>query len=130
MPDYDRFRSFAERYIVARAHVFRPGFEREDAWMATLDAKTIYQNVARAAKDAEPEPEAANQNAQQAGAGTLQPGAASPPINTYQNSVQSPRTIKPASIPPPGHPSFGDAIKALVEIFGKKGTPANGTKTK
>jgi hypothetical protein len=51
---YDRFRSFAERYIVARAGKFRVGFEREDAWQATLDAKSIYGNVARMAHDAEP----------------------------------------------------------------------------
>lgn len=55
MADHDRFRSFAERYIIERASSFRSGSEREDAWAATLDAKTIYGNIARAAKDAEPE---------------------------------------------------------------------------
>lgn len=55
MADYDRFRSFAERYIIERASTFRTGYEREEAWTATLDAKTIYGNIARAAQDAEPE---------------------------------------------------------------------------
>lgn len=54
MADYDRFRSFAERYIIERASTFTKGKEREEAWQATLDAKTIYGNIARNAKDAEP----------------------------------------------------------------------------
>ena len=36
-----------------RAGTFTKGREREEAWTATLDAKTIYQNIARAAQDAE-----------------------------------------------------------------------------
>lgn len=47
--DFDRFRSFAERYVVARAPTFGVGTERKDAWVATLDAKTIYNNIERAA---------------------------------------------------------------------------------
>jgi hypothetical protein len=67
MPEVDRFRSFAERYIVERAGQFEKGKEREEAWQATLDAKTIYQNIARAARDAEPEgPSFAQQVGQQA----------------------------------------------------------------
>lgn len=55
MADYDRFRSFAERYVIERATHFEVGKEREMAWNATLDAKTIYKNIAVASKDAEPE---------------------------------------------------------------------------
>lgn len=51
MADFDRFRSFAERYIVERAATFTKGKEREEAWTATLDAKTIYHNIARASRD-------------------------------------------------------------------------------
>ena len=57
MAEYDRFRSFAERYIVERASTFTKSKEREEAWAATLDAKTIYQNIARAAQDAEGPPQ-------------------------------------------------------------------------
>lgn len=66
MAEYDRFRSFAERYIIERAGQFRPGFEREDAWNATIDAKTIYQNIALHAKTAEPTEDAVQQAVQQA----------------------------------------------------------------
>lgn len=55
MSDYDRFRSFAERYIIERASKFETGKEREQAWAATLDAKSIYQSIGRVAKDAEAE---------------------------------------------------------------------------
>ncbi len=37
-----RFRSFAERYIVARAATFRVGHEAEDGWLALLDARRLY----------------------------------------------------------------------------------------
>jgi hypothetical protein len=50
MADFDRFRSFAERYVVERAGSFRTGFEQEDAFAAVLDAKGIYNNIAAQAK--------------------------------------------------------------------------------
>lgn len=40
-----RFRSFAERYIVARAEHFKPGHEKEDGWDAILQAKTLYKSI-------------------------------------------------------------------------------------
>lgn len=43
--DQERFRSFAERYIIERAHAFRPGHEQEDAWAALLDAKSSYGQI-------------------------------------------------------------------------------------
>lgn len=54
MADFDRFRSFAERYVIERAPSFTKGKEREEAWEATMDAKTIYGNIGRMAADAEP----------------------------------------------------------------------------
>ena len=36
---YDRFRSFAERYIIARAPEFTKGKELEEGWQAIQDAK-------------------------------------------------------------------------------------------
>lgn len=51
----ERFRSFAERYVIARASLFRVGHEQEDAWAAMLDAKSIYQQIARVGQSAEPQ---------------------------------------------------------------------------
>lgn len=41
----ERFRSFAERYVVARAPSFRAAHEKEDAWLAVEDAKRIYLQI-------------------------------------------------------------------------------------
>lgn len=54
--DVTRFRSFAERYVIERASLFKGETEMEDAWNAVERAKTIYnhiENVAmvEAAKD-------------------------------------------------------------------------------
>lgn len=43
--DKVRFRSFAERYIIARATTFTVGNEANDAWKALLDAKSIYRKI-------------------------------------------------------------------------------------
>ncbi len=40
--NYTRFQSFAERYIIERAGQFKLGNEKQDAWNAILDAKSIY----------------------------------------------------------------------------------------
>jgi hypothetical protein len=48
--NYDRFRSFAERYIIARADKFKPGSEREDGWLALKDAETLYEMIGRTAQ--------------------------------------------------------------------------------
>ena len=48
----DRFRSFAERYIIARAPEFTKGKELEEGWQAIQDAKKLYQMTA-AVQDAE-----------------------------------------------------------------------------
>lgn len=45
-----RFRSYAERYVVARAANFRVGHEDEDAWQATLEAQGAYKRIAEVAK--------------------------------------------------------------------------------
>ena len=50
---YDRFRSFAERYIIARAAEFTKGKELEEGWQAIQDAKKLYQMTADASTDAE-----------------------------------------------------------------------------
>lgn len=51
MADFDRYRSFCERYIIARASQFRVGQEREDAWNASLDALSIYRHIEMQSRD-------------------------------------------------------------------------------
>lgn len=41
----ERFRSFAERYVIERAPTFRTGHEQQDAWAAMLDARSIYTGI-------------------------------------------------------------------------------------
>ena len=56
-PSDQRFRSFAERYMIARAHLFRvPDTElAEDTWQCILDAKRAYAMIARTGQNIEPE---------------------------------------------------------------------------
>ena len=42
----ERFRSFAERYVVERASTLEPGKEREQAFTVILDARCIYEQIA------------------------------------------------------------------------------------
>lgn len=50
-----RFRSFAERYVAARAALFSVEHEREDAWKCILNAKSVYKQIAAAATEFDPE---------------------------------------------------------------------------
>ena len=45
MADLDRFRSFAERYVIERAASFRKGFEKEDGWEAIQTARSLYKMI-------------------------------------------------------------------------------------
>lgn len=45
MPDSDKFRSFAERYVIERADSFRTGFEKEDGWEAIQTARSLYKMI-------------------------------------------------------------------------------------
>lgn len=47
-----RFRSFAERYLIARAHLFDPDPEKEEAqiWACLLRARTAYRKINEIAK--------------------------------------------------------------------------------
>lgn len=55
-----RFRSFAERYVVARAEFFRkdPDGHAEDQWECLLDAKRVYLMARRMSINVEPGDEA------------------------------------------------------------------------
>lgn len=57
MADFDRYRSFCERYIIARASQFRAGQEREDAWNASLDALSIYRHIEMQSRDVDRPPQ-------------------------------------------------------------------------
>lgn len=52
-----RFRSFAERYIVARASFFRqdPDGHLADQWECMLDARRVYSAVRRMSQHLDPE---------------------------------------------------------------------------
>lgn len=45
VPDLDRFRPFAERYVIERAASFRKGFEKEDGWEAIQTARSLYKMI-------------------------------------------------------------------------------------
>lgn len=40
-----RFRSFAERFIVTRSHLFRPDAIAADTWACILDAQRAYKMI-------------------------------------------------------------------------------------
>lgn len=54
-PETARFRSFAERYMIARAHNFRPEHEKEDQWTCILNAKAAYAMIARVGANINPQ---------------------------------------------------------------------------
>ena len=43
--EQQRFRSFVERYVVERAGSFRPGYEKEDGWLAVEDARVLFDHI-------------------------------------------------------------------------------------
>ena len=46
LPSSDqRFRSFAERYLIERVRMFRPDKIDEDTWACILDAKRAYKQI-------------------------------------------------------------------------------------
>lgn len=56
-PSDQRFRSFAERYMIARAHLFRVAMSdhTEDQWACIMDAKRAYAMIQRVGQNIEPE---------------------------------------------------------------------------
>src|SRR5208283_2208254 len=48
--DEERYRSFAERYVIERASTFRKDHEQEDAFKAYQDALSIFRNISEVAK--------------------------------------------------------------------------------
>lgn len=94
-----RFRSFAERYLVARASSFRVGHEEEDGWKAILDAKTLYNMVDQVSRGVDkPDPTANPPGAQSSAHANALQGQAQHPY-TGPVSYPVPRT-KPAILAP------------------------------
>src|SRR5579859_7265960 len=44
-PSDQRFRSFAERWVAARCHLFRQDFIQADTWECVQQAKTAYKMI-------------------------------------------------------------------------------------
>lgn len=53
MPENEmsRFRSFAERYVIARAATFRVDHEEADSWECILRAKSVYKMISGVADE-------------------------------------------------------------------------------
>lgn len=56
-PSDQRFRSFAERYVVARAHLLTADSTKlaEEQYIMVLDAKRLYAMIERAGQNIQPE---------------------------------------------------------------------------
>jgi hypothetical protein len=56
-PSDQRFRSFAERYVVARAHLLTPDATKlaEEQYSMVMDAKRLYAMIERAGQNIQPE---------------------------------------------------------------------------
>lgn len=94
----ERFRSFAERYIVARASVWKPGEEDTAGWVAVQDAKRLYKQIAKQGEivDQEFREEAYKQQAATNQAQTpTGSGPYTPHIRAAQNTLQPPVTPSP-----------------------------------
>lgn len=134
MADFDRFRSFAERYTIERAGHFRIGFEREDAWQTLLDAKTIYGNIASQAKyaDAPVMMEGAGQHPQQGPTpqspygGNRLVGATGPagPVGPFTKAPATPQKItagRPSGVSPK---TWGKLLSDTYHMFAGAGMSA------
>jgi len=51
MPSDQRFRSFAERFLIERAGTFRADHIAEDTWLCVQDAKRAYNMIAQAGRN-------------------------------------------------------------------------------
>jgi len=56
-PSDARFRSFAERYVAARCHLFRvdPDGHGQDQWQCILDARRVYDMIKQVGRNIDPE---------------------------------------------------------------------------
>lgn len=97
MADFDRYRSFCERYIIARAPQFRVGQEREDAWSASLDALSIYRHIEVQSRDVD---RPATQQAGVSSGPQMQPGAANMISAHHQETYAKAMAARPVGARP------------------------------
>lgn len=91
-----RFRSFAERYVIARAPSFRYGHEEEDQWTCLLNAKSAYRKIEAMGRGVTNEDE---KLAQEMGPG--------------QGPTQGQNNAAGASVPMPAQPSMHQALQRV-----------------
>lgn len=88
-----RFRSFCERYVIARAATFRVGHEEEDIWTCMLNAKSAYRRIEAMGRGVTKEDnamaEAAAQDAQS-------PSVAMPSQGSMTGRYTGPKSAAPA----------------------------------
>jgi hypothetical protein len=94
----ERFRSFAERYVIERAGHWKPGEEDTGAWAAIQDAKRVYHQIALAGDDVQERIAQAIEHAAKT-QGALQAGNAQQAPNAAGLYGTGPRLTP---IPPPG----------------------------
>lgn len=120
--EQERFRSFAERYLVERASTFRVGSEDEDAWKCGLNARTAYDMVEQLAMKYADKPEqtVAPPNGQPYGAGIAGPVGPS----------SGARGATGAHGGYVGHPGQAIALARQLDHLLRGHTPSPSTKTK
>lgn len=89
--DEERFRSFAERYVVARAQHFDtdPKVEEEQAWACILRAKSVYKQIEMQAGEFKPQPEVNTQVGIAAAPNFPLAVPAKRPLNAYRSTTQT-----------------------------------------
>ena len=105
MADFDRFRSFAERYVIERASSFRTGYEQDDAWTAILDAKAVYHQISEQAKYMDKPEQAGIMQAPSQGGG--QQAGSSKPQQVRTNPYGAAQLRAVVAVPPSVTPALG-----------------------
>lgn len=112
MAEFDRFRSFAERYVIERAGGFVKGEETTDAWQAILDARTIYNSIGNVSKNVDV--------ADTAFGGAMQAGVTGPSQN-WGSGGQSAPPSNMMSVPPFSHEKV---LQTFERMRGHQPTPS------
>lgn len=91
--NFDRARSFMERFVVERAGTFRREYFDEDMYTAILDAKRCYRLIATHAQDAEVLPDGNNAGVSANQQSPVPHGA--PPSRLQQHHLDALRQLSP-----------------------------------
>lgn len=107
----ERFRSFAERYVIERAGHWKPGEEDTSAWAAIKDAKRVYQQIAVAGEHVQEEIARSIEHAAKT-LNALQAGNDAAPAPS-QGAYRGPHQLQ--QLQQPSMPSREDLAKALCD---------------